>query len=87
MRTNYCGLIDKSYLGQTVTLFGWVHRRRDHGGVIFIDMRDREGSSRSSSIRTPPRPSRRPTESARNEFVVRSSARCASARPARPTRN
>jgi aspartyl-tRNA synthetase len=43
MRTNYCGLIDKSYLGQTVTLFGWVHRRRDHGGVIFIDMRDREG--------------------------------------------
>ncbi len=43
MRTNYCGLIDKRYLGQTVTLFGWVHRRRDHGGVIFIDMRDREG--------------------------------------------
>ena len=43
MRTNYCGLIDKSYLGQTVTLCGWVHRRRDHGGVIFIDLRDREG--------------------------------------------
>jgi aspartyl-tRNA synthetase len=43
MRTNYCGLIDKRYLGQTVTLFGWVHRRRDHGGVIFIDLRDREG--------------------------------------------
>jgi len=43
MRTNYCGLIDKSYLDQTVTLFGWVHRRRDHGGVIFIDLRDREG--------------------------------------------
>jgi aspartyl-tRNA synthetase len=43
MRTNYCGLIDKTYLGQTVTLFGWVHRRRDHGGVIFIDLRDREG--------------------------------------------
>ena len=43
MRTNYCGLIGTQYLNQTVTLFGWVHRRRDHGGVIFIDMRDREG--------------------------------------------
>src|SRR6476661_906969 len=43
MRTNYCGLIDSSYLTQTVTLFGWVHRRRDHGGVIFVDLRDREG--------------------------------------------
>jgi aspartyl-tRNA synthetase len=43
MRTDYCGLIDSRYLGQTVTLFGWVHRRRDHGGVIFIDLRDREG--------------------------------------------
>jgi len=43
MRTDYCGLIDKNYLGQQVTLFGWVHRRRDHGGVIFIDLRDREG--------------------------------------------
>ena len=43
MRTNYCGFIDKQYLGQQVTLFGWAHRRRDHGGVIFIDMRDREG--------------------------------------------
>ena len=43
MRTNYCGFIDKQYLGQQVTLFGWAHRRRDHGGVIFIDLRDREG--------------------------------------------
>jgi aspartyl-tRNA synthetase len=42
-RTDYCGLIDRRYLGQAVTLFGWVHRRRDHGGVIFIDLRDREG--------------------------------------------
>jgi aspartyl-tRNA synthetase len=43
MRTDYCGLIDTKYLDQTVTLCGWVHRRRDHGGVIFIDLRDREG--------------------------------------------
>ncbi len=44
MRTNYCGLIDEQYLDQTVTVKGWVHRRRDHGGVIFIDLRDREGT-------------------------------------------
>lgn len=42
-RTNYCGLITDSYLGQTVTIKGWVHRRRDLGGLIFFDMRDREG--------------------------------------------
>ncbi len=41
MRTQYCGLLDAGYLDQTVTLFGWAHRRRDHGGVIFIDLRDR----------------------------------------------
>jgi aspartyl-tRNA synthetase len=43
MRTDYCGLITTRYLDQTVTVCGWVHRRRDHGGVIFIDVRDREG--------------------------------------------
>ncbi|GIL06375.1 MAG: aspartate--tRNA(Asp/Asn) ligase [Betaproteobacteria bacterium] len=43
MRTEYAGLVDSKFIGQTVTLFGWVHRRRDHGGVIFIDLRDREG--------------------------------------------
>ncbi|HEY2815642.1 MAG TPA: aspartate--tRNA ligase [Casimicrobiaceae bacterium] len=42
-RTDYCGRIDRRYLDQTITLCGWVHRRRDHGGVIFIDLRDREG--------------------------------------------
>jgi len=42
-RTTYCGLVSEKLLGQTVTLMGWAHRRRDHGGVIFIDMRDREG--------------------------------------------
>ncbi|NLY26470.1 MAG: aspartate--tRNA ligase [Alcaligenaceae bacterium] len=43
MRTCYTGEVSKQHLDQTVTLFGWVHRRRDHGGVIFIDLRDRAG--------------------------------------------
>jgi aspartyl-tRNA synthetase len=43
MRSEYCGLINRGHLGRSVTLCGWVHRRRDHGGVIFIDLRDREG--------------------------------------------
>ena len=43
MRTTYCGLVSETLLDQTVTLMGWAHRRRDHGGVIFIDLRDREG--------------------------------------------
>jgi len=42
-RSEYCGRIDSSFLDQEVTLYGWVDRRRDHGGVIFIDLRDREG--------------------------------------------
>lgn len=43
MRSQYCGKIDSSYVDQQVTISGWVHRRRDHGGVIFLDVRDREG--------------------------------------------
>lgn len=70
MRTNYCGLIDRNYLGQTVTLCGWVHRRRDHGGVIFIDLRDREGL-----VQIVCDPDRADVfgiaDSLRNEFVIR----------------
>jgi len=43
MRSTYCGLVSETLMGQNVTLMGWAHRRRDHGGVIFIDLRDREG--------------------------------------------
>ena len=43
MRSHYCGQVNESLTGQTVQVAGWVHRRRDHGGVIFIDLRDRDG--------------------------------------------
>ncbi len=43
LRTQYCGVVTEAHLGQTVSLCGWIHRRRDHGGVIFVDLRDREG--------------------------------------------
>ena len=70
MRTHYCGKVDASLLGKTVTLCGWAHRRRDHGGVIFIDLRDREGLLQVVSD-----PDRRETfataEKIRNEYVLK----------------
>lgn len=69
MRTHYCGLVTEAQLGQTVQLCGWVNRRRDHGGVIFIDLRDREGyvqvvcdPDRAEMFKT--------AEDVRNEFCV-----------------
>src|SRR5258706_3056653 len=70
MRTEYCGNTDTRFLGQTVTLFGWVHRRRDHGGVIFIDLRDREGLGQV--VCDPDNAATFATgERIRNEFVVK----------------
>ncbi|WP_199055118.1 aspartate--tRNA ligase [Aquitalea sp. ASV15] len=69
MRTDYCGLIDKKYLGQTVTVKGWAHRRRDHGGVIFIDLRDREGLVQV--VIDPDTPEAfKLADSSRNEYVL-----------------
>ncbi len=70
MRTCYTGLVSSEHLGQTVTLFGWVHRRRDHGGVIFIDLRDREGLAQV--VVDPDRADTfKIAESLRNEFCIR----------------
>ena len=69
MRSHYCGLVTDALMGQTVSLCGWVNRRRDHGGVIFIDLRDREGyvqvvcdPDRADMFKT--------AEGVRNEFCV-----------------
>ncbi len=70
MRTTYCGLVNEALMGQTVTLMGWAHRRRDHGGVIFIDLRDREGLVQI--VCDPDRPDMfRTAEVVRNEFCLK----------------
>ena len=70
MRTEYCGKISEHFDGQVITLYGWVHRRRDHGGVIFIDLRDREGIAQIVC-----NPEHQHTfaiaESIRNEFCIK----------------
>ena len=69
MRTEYCGLVDERYIGREVALYGWVHRRRDHGGVIFIDLRDREGIVQVVCDPDLPAVFQR-AESLRNEYCV-----------------
>jgi aspartyl-tRNA synthetase len=69
MRTHYCGLVTEQIQGATVSLCGWVNRRRDHGGVIFIDLRDREGSVQV--VCDPDRPEMfKVAEDVRNEFCI-----------------
>jgi aspartyl-tRNA synthetase len=70
MRTHYCGQLNAAHIDQTVTLCGWCHRRRDHGGVIFIDLRDREGIAQV--VCDPDRPEMfRLAEAVRNEYVLK----------------
>jgi len=74
MRTHYCGQVNAAHIDQTVSLYGWAHRRRDHGGVIFIDLRDREGlvqvvcdPDRAATFAT--------AERVRNEYCLRVAGR------------
>ena len=70
MRSHYCGELSAALVGQTVTLAGWAHRRRDHGGVIFIDLRDREGLAQV--VCDPDRPvAFQAADKSRNEYVLR----------------
>jgi aspartyl-tRNA synthetase len=80
MRTYYCGEVRKEQIGETVTLCGWIDRRRDHGGVIFLDLRDRTGIVQivSDPQRTPE--SYNNAETLRNEYVVKVTGRV-TARP------
>ncbi|MEH1936938.1 MAG: aspartate--tRNA ligase [Nostoc sp.] len=70
MRTHYCGELRKEHIGETVTFYGWIDRRRDHGGVIFLDLRDRSGIVQivSDPQRTPD--SYQQANALRNEYVV-----------------
>lgn len=78
MRTYYCGELRSEHIGETVTLYGWVDRRRDHGGVIFLDVRDRSGIVQivSDPERTPD--SYHGAEALRSEYVVKITGRVTS---------
>ena len=74
MRSHYCGLVTESLVGEEVSVCGWVHRRRDHGGVIFIDLRDREGLLQI--VVDPDTPAAfRAAERVRGEYVLRVTGR------------
>ncbi|QHV00568.1 aspartate--tRNA ligase [Synechocystis sp. CACIAM 05] len=70
MRTHYCGDLRTTHLGETVTLYGWVDRRRDHGGVVFLDLRDRQGIVQIASSPDQTPASYPVAEGLRNEYVV-----------------
>ena len=70
MRTHYCGELNRSHIDQQVTLCGWAHRRRDHGGVIFIDLRDNKGLAQIV-IDPDTAEAFKIAESIRNEYVLK----------------
>jgi aspartyl-tRNA synthetase len=70
MRSHFCGELNESFIGKRVTLCGWAHSRRDHGGVIFIDLRDREGVAQTVFDPSKKEPFAT-AESVRTEFVLR----------------
>ena len=74
MRTHYCGQVNETLDGETVTVCGWVHRRRDHGGVIFIDLRDRDGLLQVVFDPDTPEPFS-VAERVRNEYVLKVTGR------------
>ena len=83
MRTHYCGQLNAQTIGQEVTLCGWAHRRRDHGGVIFIDLRDRQGLAQV--VCDPDRPEMfKIAETIRNEYCLKITGKVR-ARPAGST--
>ena len=83
MRTHYCGQLNAQTIGQEVTLCGWAHRRRDHGGVIFIDLRDRQGLAQV--VCDPDRPEMfKIAETIRNEYCLKITGKVC-ARPAGST--
>lgn len=74
IRTQYCGSVTESYIDQSITVVGWVHRRRDHGGVIFLDMRDRDGLLQV--VIDPDTPEAFATaDKARSEFILKITGR------------
>ena len=70
MRTHYCGELDRKHIDRQVSVCGWVNRRRDHGGVIFVDLRDKKGMLQV--VFDPDDPAMfADAETLRNEFVLR----------------
>jgi aspartyl-tRNA synthetase len=87
LRTHYCGDLRKEHVGQTVTLSGWVNRRRDHGGLIFIDLRDREGITQTVFNPEESPAAHLVAGELRNEYVLKVTGKVALRPPGTENRN